>query len=129
MRDNNSWMHNVPRLMRGAPRCTLHLHPEDAKARGLAAGDTAQVRSRVGAVLVPVTVTDDVGCRASCEPAARLRPFPRGCEGAPATQHAGVSLNDLTDDQTIDALVGTAAFSGVPVEVARSSCRTGQAGA
>ena len=28
-----------------------------------------------------------------------------------------VHINDLTDDQRIDALVGTAAFSGVPVRV------------
>ncbi|MBL8113906.1 MAG: molybdopterin-dependent oxidoreductase [Acidobacteria bacterium] len=130
VRDNNSWMHNVPRLMRGASRCTLFLHPEDAKARGLAAGDTAEVRSRVGAVLVPVTVTEDV------MPGVVSLPHGYGHsrEGVRARlatqpQHAGVSLNDLTDDQTIDALVGTAAFSGVPVEVARPSCRTGQAGA
>jgi ABC-type phosphate transport system substrate-binding protein len=32
-----------------------------------------------------------------------------------ATNHPGVSVNDLTDDQLIDALSGNAAFSGVPV--------------
>ena len=34
--------------------------------------------------------------------------------------HAGVSLNDLTDDQCVDALCGTARFSGTPVEVRAS---------
>ena len=29
----------------------------------------------------------------------------------------GVSVNDLTDDLLVDALCGTAQFSGVPVEV------------
>jgi hypothetical protein len=34
-----------------------------------------------------------------------------------AAAHAGASLNDATDDQAVDALCGTAAFNGVPVEV------------
>ena len=34
-----------------------------------------------------------------------------------ANAHAGASLNDLTDPLAVDALCGTAAFSGVPVEV------------
>ena len=36
---------------------------------------------------------------------------------AVATEHAGVSVNDLTDDQMLDTLSGNAAFSGVPVDV------------
>ena len=35
-----------------------------------------------------------------------------------AQQHAGESINDLTDNQTIDALCGTAAFNGTVVAVA-----------
>jgi len=34
-----------------------------------------------------------------------------------ASEHAGASINDLTDDQAVDALSGNAAFSGVPVRV------------
>jgi hypothetical protein len=34
-----------------------------------------------------------------------------------AAAHAGASINDLTDEQLVDGLCGTAAFSGVPVEV------------
>ena len=30
LRSNNSWMHNVEVLVKGKPRCTLHLHPDDA---------------------------------------------------------------------------------------------------
>ena len=37
-----------------------------------------------------------------------------------AEAHAGVSLNDLTDENALDALCGTAAFSGTPVEVTAS---------
>ena len=33
LRSNNSWMHNVSVLVKGKPRCTLQLHPDDAAAR------------------------------------------------------------------------------------------------
>ncbi|HZJ52883.1 MAG TPA: molybdopterin-dependent oxidoreductase, partial [Myxococcaceae bacterium] len=38
LRSNNSWMHNSQRLVKGPERCTLLMHPEDARARGLAPG-------------------------------------------------------------------------------------------
>jgi hypothetical protein len=34
-----------------------------------------------------------------------------------ATAHPGASANDLTDDELIDTLSGTAALNGVPVTV------------
>ena len=34
-----------------------------------------------------------------------------------AQKHAGQSVNDLTDDEAIDVLSGSAALSGVPVRV------------
>jgi hypothetical protein len=37
---------------------------------------------------------------------------------AVAREHAGVSINDVIDDQRIDALTGTAVLNGTPVEVA-----------
>jgi hypothetical protein len=36
-----------------------------------------------------------------------------------ALDHAGVSVNDLTDASFLDPLTGNAGFSGVPVEVSR----------
>ena len=33
LRSNNSWMHNVKVLVKGKPRCTLQVHPDDAFAR------------------------------------------------------------------------------------------------
>jgi len=118
LRDNNSWMHNVPVLMKGKPRCTLMMHPEDARAHGLAEGDEAVVTSRVGQVSVPVNVTDEVMRGVVSLPHG----YGHGRGGvrlSVATAHAGASLNDLTDEQRVDALCGNAAFSGVPVRVAR----------
>jgi hypothetical protein len=60
LRSNNSWMHNVHALAKGPERCTLLVHPEDAERLGLEDGGRAKVRSRVGEVLAPVVVSDEV---------------------------------------------------------------------
>jgi anaerobic selenocysteine-containing dehydrogenase len=118
LRDNNSWMHNVPMLMKGKPRCTLMMHPEDAKGLGLAEGDEAVVTSRVGQVSVPVSVTDEV-MRGVVSLPHGYGHGRGGVRQSVAAAHAGASLNDLTDDQRVDLLCGNAAFSGVPVRVTR----------
>ena len=109
-------MHNSQRLVKGPERCTLLMHPDDARARGLTPGQTVQVRSRVGSVPVRLELTDAV------MPGVVSLPHGWG-HGRPGVQlrvaaaHAGVSMNDLTDDQAVDTLLGTAAFSGTPVHV------------
>jgi len=118
VRDNNSWMHNAPRLMRGKTRCTLLIHPGDAFARALLDGDLADVTSRVGTVRVPVSVSDEMmpGVVSLPHGYGHARP---GVKLAVATKHPGASVNDLTDDQALDTLTGNTAFSGVPVRVER----------
>jgi anaerobic selenocysteine-containing dehydrogenase len=44
-----------------------------------------------------------------------------GVRATVTREHAGVSINDLTDDRRVDRLTGNAAFSAVPVEVAACS--------
>jgi anaerobic selenocysteine-containing dehydrogenase len=119
LRSNNSWMHNSLRLVKGPPGCVLLMHPQDAAERGLTSGARVRVASRVGSVEVPVGITADV--------ARGVVSLPHGWghtrEGAAlgvAAAHAGASLNDLTDEQSVDALSGNAAFSGVPVDVTRA---------
>ena len=60
LRSNNSWLHNSPRLMKGADRCTALLHPDDAAARGLSDGDAVLVASRVGQIELPLQVSDEM---------------------------------------------------------------------
>jgi anaerobic selenocysteine-containing dehydrogenase len=120
LRSNNSWMHNAPRLMRGPDRCTLMLHATDASARGIADGDRVEVRSRVGAVTVPAEITDAVMPGVVSLPHG----FGHAREGVRlgvATARPGASINDVTDPERLDALTGNAAFSGLPVELARVS--------
>ncbi|MDP3498818.1 MAG: molybdopterin-dependent oxidoreductase [Myxococcales bacterium] len=116
-RDCNSWLHNVPRLVSGADRCTLLMNPADASARNLVDGAKVTVRSRVGEVTVPLQLSDEV--------MAGVVSLPHGYGHARegirlqvAAEHAGASVNDLSDDQRVDALSGNAALSGVPVQVA-----------
>lgn len=42
LRSNNSWMHNIEVLVKGKPRCTLHVHPDDAARLGLSDGGVAR---------------------------------------------------------------------------------------
>ena len=119
VRSNNSWMHNYPRLMRGKDRCTLLMNPADAEHYGFVDGDRAQVNSRVGSIDAPVEITDAIMAGVVSLPHGWGHHRP-GTRGAVAGQHAGVSVNDLTDEQEIDTLSGNAALSGLPVTLARA---------
>ncbi len=115
-RSSNSWMHNVERLVRGRNRCTLLIHPSDAESRGLRDGTMVRIAARVGAVDAELCVSDEMMPGVVSLPHG----WGHGRDGARlrvAARHPGVSINDLTDDQAVDALTGNAAFSGVRVTV------------
>ena len=116
LRSNNSWMHNTERLVKGKPRCTILMHPVDAEKRDLKPGQNVSVQSRVGSVVVPIEISEEMMPGVVSIPHGwghdRL-----GIQLEVAQQHAGQSINDVTDDLTIDALCGTAAFNGTWVEV------------
>lgn len=117
VRNNNSWLHNSRRLLKGPDRCTLMIHPDDAAARGIATGAQVTVRSRVGAVTVAAEVTDDVMPGVVSLPHG----FGHGRKGVKlsvAAEKPGVSINDLTDRARLDPVSGNAALTGTPVEVA-----------
>ncbi len=116
LRSNNSWMHNVERLTKGANACTLFIHPSDAQARTLKTGDSVWVQSRTGKVEVEIEVT------ASIAPGVVSLPHGWGHHRAGtdlkvAERHAGVSVNDLTDETALDVLTANAALNGVEVLV------------
>lgn len=125
LRSNNSWMHNYERLVKGEDRCTLLIHPRDAEGRGIRDGDRVAVASRVGRVVAPAEVSEQVMPGVVCLPHGWGHGRP-GTRLSVAERHPGVSLNDLTDDLRVDALCGTAALSGVPVEVAIARTSEGE---
>ena len=116
LRSNNSWMHNVRVLVKGKPRCTMQIHPDDAAALELRDGDPAVVESRVGTLTVPVEVTDAITPGVISIPHGWGHDAP-GARLGVAAEHAGVNTNVLTDEQRYDALTGTAALNGIPVTV------------
>jgi anaerobic selenocysteine-containing dehydrogenase len=117
LRSNNSWMHNVKVLVKGRPRCTLHVNPVDADRLGLADGATAVVTSRTGTLEVPVQVTDAIRTGVVSIPHGWGHDLD-GVELSIAREHAGVNSNLLADDELLDPLSGTAVLNGIPVDVA-----------
>lgn len=116
LRSNNSWLHNSHRMVKGPRRCTLLMHPDDARARSLSEGASVRVRSRTGEVIVPLEISDEImpGVVSLPHGWGHTRP---GTRLGVAADHAGASVNDLTDHELLDRLSGTAAFSGVTVTV------------
>jgi anaerobic selenocysteine-containing dehydrogenase len=116
LRTSNSFMHNLPSLVKGRDRCTLQVSTHDAAGIGLKKGGFARVTSRVGSLFAPVEITDDL------MPGVVSLPHGWGhdAEGtwlSVARAHAGVNANRLTDNQAYDAASGTAVLFGTPVSV------------
>jgi anaerobic selenocysteine-containing dehydrogenase len=116
LRSNNSWMHNSTRLVKGKPRCTLLIHPDDAAARGIADGDSVELASSSGRVRVPAEVSAEImrGVVSLPHGWGHARPDTRL---AVANATPGVSVNDVTSENLFDPLSGNAALSGLSVEL------------
>jgi len=114
-RDNNSWMHNTPRLTKGKARHQLYMHPADLAERAIPDGSLVQVASAVGTVEVEVQASDDMmpGVVSLPHGYGHRRP---GVRMRQAVELPGASMNDLTDPAVLDAS-GNAVLSGVPVTV------------
>jgi anaerobic selenocysteine-containing dehydrogenase len=116
LRSNNSWMHNLPVLVKGKPRCTLQVHPLDAERCGLTDGEPAEVSSRTGSVVAEVEVTDAVMPGVVSLPHGWGHDMP-GAEQRVAAAHAGTNSNLLADERLVDAVSGNAVLNGIPVQL------------
>ena len=117
LRSNNSWMHNLPHLVRGKARCTMHVSPSDAERIGLVDGGNAAVSSRAGSLVVPVEVTDAIMDGVVSIPHGWGHDA-KGARMGVAAEHAGVNSNILADERHLDGPTGNAVLNGIPVEVA-----------
>ncbi|NUR98940.1 MAG: molybdopterin-dependent oxidoreductase, partial [Kribbellaceae bacterium] len=116
LRNNNSWMHNSARLVKGRPRHHLLMHPDDLTTRDLADGQLVTVTSAAGSVDVEVAASNDIMPGVVSLPHG----FGHNRDGSRlsvANQVHGPSANDITDASLIDPTAGTAAVNGVPVMV------------
>jgi len=116
LRSNNSWLHNAERLVKGKPRCTLLIHPADAADRGMEQGQTVRVRSETGSIEIACEISDEI-MRGVVSIPHGWGHNRKGSQLTIAEQHPGQSINDLTNNRSVDALCGTAAFNGTPVTV------------
>lgn len=120
LKSNNSWLHNSRRMVKGKDRCTAQIHPDDAQRLNIEDGQTMSVSSRVGEVKIAAEITDKI------MPGVISIPHGWGhtkseTRWSVAEQHAGVSVNDLTDEMVVDELSGNAVLNGVPVAVSSVS--------
>ena len=116
LRSHNTWMHNSYRLVKGRNECTLILNPKDAETLQIQNGDTVKVTSKVGSIEIETHVSDEImeGVVSIPQGWGHGR---KGVKMKIAQEHAGISINDLTDHERIDELTGNAALNGVGVRV------------
>ena len=93
------------------------MHPDDAARRRLRDGQRVRVQSETGAVTLPLTISDEMMPGVVSIPHGWGHQF-AGTSLRVAEQHAGVSVNTLTDSRRYDPLSGNAAVNGVCVTVA-----------
>ncbi|MBW0012761.1 molybdopterin-dependent oxidoreductase [Mycobacterium sp.] len=116
LRSNNTWLHNVPALMKGKDRCTLLIHPDDATRFGVDDKEVVTVKSAAGEITVPVEITDAI------KPGVVSMPHGWG-HGKPGTRMSvangspGVNTNVLSPPTFIDEPSGNGALNGIPVTV------------
>lgn len=124
LRSNNSWMHNVPGLMKGKNRCTVMMHPQDAERLVVIEGQEVFVQSATGEISLPVEITDGIMPGVLSIPHG-FGHTKKGTRLAVASQagNAGVSVNDITDQKRLDPVTGNAAFSGQVVQVQHHSSK------
>jgi anaerobic selenocysteine-containing dehydrogenase len=116
IRSNNSWLHNSHRLVKGKNRCTLKIHPDNAKKLKLKENEMAIVSSNVGEITLPVEITDEMMPGVISIPHGWGHTQPDSQLNI-ASKVPGVSINDITDDQLVDIPSGTSVLNGVPVKV------------
>jgi len=117
LRSNNSWMHNLPRLVSGPEGCTVFVNPADAERCGVQDGGTAVLTSANGKIELTAVVTEAI------MPGVVSVPHGWGHDDKDtrlkvAREHAGANVNELGDSGVMEPLSGTAVLNGIPVELA-----------
>jgi anaerobic selenocysteine-containing dehydrogenase len=114
LRSNNSWMHNLPALAKGAYRCTALVHPDDAQRLHLVEGKMAQMRNGSRMIEVQVEISAEMMPGVVSLPHGWGHDLPE-TQLAVAMERPGVNLNALLDENLRDPLSGNAVLSGIAV--------------
>ena len=119
---HNSWTQNIDELTNGKMGQTnyLYIHPDDADRLGLTEKDNADIRSKTGAIRLPVKFLPEL------MPGTVAVPHGWGHQNAKglsvAARLGGANVNILTADgpDNIEEVSGMAHLSGIPVTIKRS---------
>ncbi|MFG3524597.1 molybdopterin-dependent oxidoreductase [Nocardia nova] len=120
LRSNNSWLHNVPAMVKGRDRCTVLMHPVDAGARGLTDGEPVTVSSSSGSIVVALEVGEDIRPGTVAIPHGWGHREP-GVGWRVAASLPGANVNLLHDPALVDPLSGTAAVNNTWVTVSATA--------
>jgi anaerobic selenocysteine-containing dehydrogenase len=119
LRSNNSWMHNLPVLAKGAYRCTALVHPRDAERLGLKDGGAAEISNGARSIKVQVEVSEEMMPGVVSLPHGWGHDLP-GIQLGVAAERPGANLNVLLDENQRDPLSGNAVLSGIAIEMRAS---------
>lgn len=115
LQSQNSWLHNVPKLMTANRVQRLRIHPLDAQQLGIAEGGQAAVTSPSGTVHVLAQLTDEM------MPGTVALPHAWGHRGGwkHAVAAGGAGYNELTSNASadLDRVSGNAVLNGIRVRV------------
>ena len=116
VRSNNSWMHNLPALVKGRDRSTLLVHPDDAARHGLADGQRVRLTTSAGSVEAVAEISDELVPGVVSLPHGWGHDRP-GTRTSVASSRPGANTNVLIPPTALDEPSGNAAVNGVPVTV------------
>lgn len=118
VRSNNSWMHNLPRLMIRRPDHHLLIHPEDAQAHGIEDGASVELETNIGTVLAEARISDEVMPGCICLPHGwdhkEVKDFWSIAGALP-----GSNFNLLIDETLVDRPSAGSVFQAVPYRLRR----------
>ena len=119
---NNSWMHNLPVLAKGAARCIALVNPKDAARLGIEDGSTARIAHDGRSIEAEVEITDEMMPGVVSLPHGWGHDQP-GAHLEVAAANPGANLNALMDENRRDPLSGNAVLSGMEVEMTPVAAR------
>jgi anaerobic selenocysteine-containing dehydrogenase len=113
---NNSWMHNLPVLAKGAARCIALVNPTDAVRLGLEDGGRARIEHDGRSIEAELEITDEMMPGVVSLPHGWGHDQP-GTQLEVAAANPGANLNALMDENRRDPLSGNAVLSGMEVQM------------
>jgi len=122
LHSNNSWMHNLPVLAKGAAQCTALVNAADAARLGIEDGGRARIAHDGRAIEVEVEISDEMMPGVISLPHGWGHDQP-GSRLNVSAANPGGNLNALMDENRRDPLSGNAVLSGMEVEMTPVAAR------